>query len=215
MAGLITMSEHADPSTSPTLMLVLGLPGKEQDWRRFVSIYSPVIERYCRESGLSAQDGEEVQSRVLVALATAIRGLAYDPALSFRGYLRKCVVNAIRRMAREKDRHPDQHGSGHDANQKFLERIPAPESVASLAEEIESDVLARLKLAQQALEAVRLKVTPDVWQAYWATAIDDQKAAEVAARLGKTVGAVYMAKNRVKKLLQQEGRRLLEPPPQE
>ncbi len=209
------MSAHTEPSTSPTLMQALGLQGRDEDWRRFVAIYTPVIERFCRESGLSDHECDEVQSRVLMALTTALRGLKYDPAQSFRGYLRTCVINAIRRMAREKDRHPDSQGSGHEANQRFLERIPAAESVASLADEIEADLLARLKLVQNAMEAVRQKVTPDVWAAYWATAIDDQKAAEVAARLGKTVGAVYMAKNRVKKLLQEEGRRLMNLPPHE
>jgi RNA polymerase sigma-70 factor (ECF subfamily) len=42
------------------------------------------------------------------------------------------------------------------------------------------------------------------WRAFWRVAIDDRPATEVAAELGMTPGAVYIAKSRVLKRLREE-----------
>ena len=48
-----------------------------------------------------------------------------------------------------------------------------------------------------ACEQVRLNVTDSTWQSFWRTAIDGQPSKKVAADLGLTVAAVYVARSRV------------------
>jgi RNA polymerase sigma-70 factor (ECF subfamily) len=44
---------------------------------------------------------------------------------------------------------------------------------------------------------VRRGVTEATWQAFWRTAVDGQPVKQVAADLGLTAGAVYLARSRV------------------
>jgi RNA polymerase sigma factor (sigma-70 family) len=207
------MGALADPSTSPTLLARLGLPDRSAAWATFVRLYGPVIGRYCREAGLSADDGEEVQARVLAALVTALGGFKYDPARRFRGYLRTAVDNAVGRLWKERARRPGDRATGSDAERDRLAGLEARDPFAGLANEIEADLHARLRLADVVVGRVRDIVDPTTWEAFRLTAIEGVPAATAAAQLGKSVGAVYMAKSRVGKLLKAEGERALESPP--
>ena len=48
-----------------------------------------------------------------------------------------------------------------------------------------------------AIELIRSEIEPRSWQAFWRTAIDGQKASEVAIELGMSHAAVRKAKSRV------------------
>ncbi|MBX7105904.1 MAG: sigma-70 family RNA polymerase sigma factor [Gemmataceae bacterium] len=172
--------------------------------------YAHIIRRYARNAGLTNDDAEEVTSRVLVALTTALRELRYDPARRFRGYLRTAVVNGARRLARERNRHPGDRATGTDSERDQLARVASRDPLIELGDQIEADLNARLRLAQQVINQVRASVTPSTWQAYWQTAVDELPAREVAERLGKSIGAVYTAKSRVIVMLEEAGRRLLD-----
>ena len=55
---------------------------------------------------------------------------------------------------------------------------------------------------------MRLRVTPQSWEAFRLQAIEGLSGAETAERLAMNVGAVFVAKSRVHKLLQQAIREL-------
>lgn len=190
------MSATSSPPTSPTLLRLLAVAGSEAAWEAFVAAYSPVILAHARRAGLSDADAEEVRSRVLVKLVAALRTLRYDPARSFRGYLRAAVRTAVADWWAE-----------HDGLTELPDpdRLPAP--MGELGDLLDDRLSARLAMAGRVLERVQRLVRPDNWRAYWRTAIDGVPAAEVADELGKTVGAVYQAKHRVAGLLRQEGQR--------
>ena len=46
--------------------------------------------------------------------------------------------------------------------------------------------------------------TPETWQAFWEVTVNGRPAAEVAASLGTTVNAVYLARGRVLRRLRTE-----------
>lgn len=60
------------------------------------------------------------------------------------------------------------------------------------------------EVVRRGLERIRGQFEPRTWQAFRAVAVDGRPAADVAAELGVTVGAVYMARSRVLKRLQEE-----------
>ena len=65
-----------------------------------------------------------------------------------------------------------------------------------------------LELLEAATRIVRDRVEPKTWDAYFLTAVQGCRAADVAARLGMRVGSVYQAKSSVIQMLQDEVHRL-------
>src|SRR4029077_16923734 len=89
----------------------------------------------------------------------------------------------------EKDR---PRGSGDPSRHRLLEQCPQPRQ-AGAGWEVEGEE----RLYAWACEQVRRDVTATTWQAFWRTAIDGQPGQQVAADLGLSVAAVYLARRRV------------------
>ena len=76
--------------------------------------------------------------------------------------------------------------------------------------EARTDLLQRLEeqydceLLEEASARVRLRVEPRTWDAFRLLAVDGLSGAEAAQRLGMKIGAVFVAKSKVQKMLQQE-----------
>ena len=195
--------------TSPTLLRSLATPGNEAAWTTFVDRYSPLILRHCRAGGLRQADAEEVRSRVLFKLIKALASIRYDPTRTFRGYLRTVVHTVLIGYWNEQNL-PGAKGSGCPEISSRLDSVAMPTSLDELGETLEDDVTSRLRMIEAVVERVRCAVKPDTWQAYWLTAIEGQTAADAGTALGKSVGAIYMAKHRVAAMLGAEGRVLVE-----
>src|SRR5438309_2240050 len=81
--------------TSPTLLGRLRLaPTDQAAWREFVERYGPRIHGWCRRWHLREEDAAEVTQCVLVRLAEKMRDFEYDPARSFRGWLKTLARRA-------------------------------------------------------------------------------------------------------------------------
>jgi RNA polymerase sigma-70 factor (ECF subfamily) len=184
----------------------------EAAWMLFVERYTPLIEASCRLARLSHADADEVRSRVLLALVRALKGFEYDPAHSFRGYLRTAVQNTIRTYWKERTR-PGVTASGHPDTSRLLEQMPA--AFDSLSVSLDDDIGDRLRLVQRVIDLVRRQVNEDTWLCYWLTAIENQPVEEVCRRLGKTRAAVYQNRYKVGKLLEAAGSAARLEPPQE
>src|SRR5215510_13014898 len=57
-------------------------------WAEFVRRYGPLLLGWCRRWGLQEVDAHDVTQTVLVKLVGTMRSFEYDPARSFRAYLR-------------------------------------------------------------------------------------------------------------------------------
>ena len=66
------------------------------------------------------------------------------------------------------------------------------------------DETTRSELAHRALELMKTDFETQTWTAFIRTAVDGQTAGDVAAELGMSVGAVYVAKSRVLHRLRSE-----------
>ena len=60
---------------------------------------------------------------------------------------------------------------------------------------------------------IRADFNEATWAAFWATAVEDRPANEVAAELGVTANAVYLARSRIRKRLRELLVELGEEPP--
>ena len=65
-------------------------------------------------------------------------------------------------------------------------------------------------LARRALELMRTEFETNTWRACWESVVSERAAADIAAELGITVNAVYLAKSRVLRRLREEFADLLE-----
>ncbi len=202
------MGPHDTPATSPTLLGELWDLKNERAWGRFLAQYKPLIDAWCARWGLQPADTEEVSAKVLYDLARAMPTFRYDPALRFRAWLRVVVDNAVRTYWRDLGRRPGARGSGDPEVYKNLAETADPGEVEGLVLELEETIGRDLTQAQEVLAQVRARVKDHTWQAYWLTAIEGQPAKEVAAHLGLTTAAVYVAKKRVGDMLRAAGAEL-------
>jgi len=196
------MEQAPGSQTSPTLLGRLRQqPADQQAWEWFVARYGPTIFSWCRQQKLQEADAEEVTQTVLVLLAEKMRTFAYDPSKSFRGWLRTLTRHAWSDFLTARQR--DGRGSGDSDTLATLHTVPAREELLGRLE-TQFD----LEVLEEASARVQLRVEPSSWEIYQLTAVQGLSAPEAAQKLNKPVAAVYKARQRVHKLLQDEVRKL-------
>lgn len=177
-------------------------------WQRLADLFGPMVYRWGRKSGLQSSDAADVMQEVFRAVAANIRGFDRSgPGHTFRGWLWTITRNKIRDHFRRQTQRPEAAG-GTVARQR-LEQLPEAPADSS-AEQSSHFNLA----TKQVLELVKADFEQPTWQAFWETAVEDKKPADVAVDLGMNVSAVYMAKSRVLRRLRTEMNELLGEPPQ-
>jgi RNA polymerase sigma-70 factor (ECF subfamily) len=178
------------PHTRPSLLARLGDRRDEAAWQEFVDLYVPVIYTYARRQGLQDADAFDLSQEVISAVMGAISRLKYDPERgTFRGWLFTIVRRKLANWRRTQ-KHPTACGEGQP--EQILEECPAPQG-----NEREWEAEWERQLFAWACEKVRPQVARTSWLAFWRTAIDDQPGKQVAADLGMSVAAVYLARSRI------------------
>jgi len=196
------MADFSTSSTSVSLLSrVRGCPSDPEAWREFVKRYAPKIYRWCCQWKVQEADAEDVTQNVLAKLVTRLRTFDYDPALSFRGWLKTVTQHALADFLAER-RRPGL-GSGDSAVAAMLESVQArTDLLAELQEEFDREVL------EEALTRVRLKVPERRWEAFRLTALEGLSGAEAGARLEMNVTTVFTSKCKIQKLVQEEVQKL-------
>jgi RNA polymerase sigma factor (sigma-70 family) len=179
------------PQTRASLLVRLRDPQDEAAWRDFVNLYTPLVYGYARRQGLQDADAADLSQEVLRGIAASIGRLEYDAR---RGAFRNWLFTVVRRKLSNwrAAQHRQARGSGDTGIQQLLEQRP-------LAEHGESDWDDEWerRLFAHACEQVRQDTRDATWQAFWRTAVGGQSGKQVAADLGLTVAAVYLARSRV------------------
>lgn len=191
------------PATRASLLLRVRDPRDAAAWGEFVALYGPLVYRFARNRGLQDADAADLTQAVFQAVAGEVRRLDYDPRRgTFRGWLFGVVRNQLGTHLRGLARAP--RGSGDAGVQALLERQPGRDP----DEEAAWDAEYARRLFRWAADRVRGTFRPSTWEAFWRTAVEGHAAADVAADLGLTVGAVYTAKSRVLDAIRAEVRQL-------
>jgi RNA polymerase sigma-70 factor (ECF subfamily) len=178
-------------------------------WRSLDHVYGPVVLGWCCGAGLRLEDATDVKQEVFRSVARAITDFRRDkPGDSFRGWLWRITQNKLRDFLRRRRQEPV--AAGGTTFQQQLQEIPLggaadDESLPPGPSDEETG-----GIFGRALELVRSEFAENTWQAFWRVTVAEQAPAEVAAALGMSAGAVYVAKSRVLRRLREEFGALLQ-----
>jgi RNA polymerase sigma-70 factor (ECF subfamily) len=179
--------------TPASLLERLRRPGDPDAWARFVALYTPLIYSWGRRAGLQEQDADDLVQDVLLALVRALPSFHYDRHKSFRRWLRTITLNKWRDRCKQRGTQPLPGGLDGLAD------VPSPEDRDAVW-----DAEYRRHLVERALRIMQTDFQPATWKACWEYVACGRPAAEVAAEVGLSTGAVYAASCRVLDRLRQE-----------
>ena len=161
-------------------------------WERFVYLYTPLFYLWARRLGSVASDADDLVQDVFTALVRDLPRFRYDPGQRFRGWL----WGVIRNKARDRRRAVGPV-TGEDLD-TVPDRSDADPGVAVGEREYQR------YLAGRALELIKSDFEPATWRAFLETTAEGRSPAVVAAELGITENAVYLARCRVLRRLRTE-----------
>lgn len=188
------------PKTRYSLLLRLqdlSDPAHHQAWVEFVEIYQPLVYRVATKKGLQHADAQDMTQDVFATVGQAITSFDLNANKgSFRGWLyrvtRNLVVNFLTRGERTR-------GSGDtNINLQLSEYLIDEEATASF------DIEYQRELFRWAAKHVEKKVAPETWRAFWLTCVEGSSIQQVAKLLGKSNGAIRIARCRVLSRLKEQ-----------
>jgi len=180
-------------TTPVTLLQRLRKPDQPDAWQRFVTLYTPMLFAWARKQGVRESEAADLVQEVFVVLVQTLPRFEYNPGQSFRAWLRTILVNKWRDRLRQ--------------------QLAAPQQVAPavLPETAETDHVEHLSeqeyrqhLVSHALRLMQSDFELTTWRACWKHVVEQRPAKEVAAELGITSNAVYLATSRVLRHLRHE-----------
>lgn len=180
-------------ATPVSLLERIRTQGDQEAWTRMVDLTTPLLFYWARRVGLQRHDAADLVQDVLALLVQKLPEFEYDPRRSFRSWLKTVTLN------KWSDRRRRLSATELAEGDRRLVELAAPENNDAFWE-----VEYRKHLVARALEIMQSEFHPTTWKACWEHVVSGRSAAEVAAELGLTPGAVYVAKSRVLRRLRQE-----------
>lgn len=188
------------PSTTSISLLDRVKSGEESAWERMVTLYYPLVCRWCASKGLQPHDCVDVAQEVFTAVARNIRRFRRETQRdSFCAWLRTIAMRKMNDYWRRQKKQATSIG-GSEAR-RWLSEVPGttsedPRSPPSVDEEA--------IVVRAALDALSAEFEPRTWKAFWRVTVDGEPAARVAEELSTTSNAVYLARSRVLRRLREE-----------
>jgi RNA polymerase sigma-70 factor (ECF subfamily) len=193
------MQPRAMSKTPISLLERLRQPEEQAAWERFVQLYTPLLHHWARRLGLQGQEAADLVQDVFTLLVAKMPEFRYKPDRRFRAWLWTVTLNRVRERQR---REP---APLLLADQEALARVAAPD----VAKDVDEEEY-RTYLTRRAMELMQSEFQPTTWKAFWECVVNERPAAEVAAELGVTENAIYLAKGRVLRRLRVELQGLLD-----
>jgi RNA polymerase sigma-70 factor (ECF subfamily) len=191
--------------TSISLLNRLQTDADPDAWDRLAAFYSPLLRAWLRKYDVQSSDADDMVQEVLMAVSKDLRSFDHNgrPG-AFRSWLRSILANRLRNFWRARGRRPQARGDS-DIDRR-LAQLEDPNSEMSQLWNRQHD----RHVARQLLALTEKQFAPGTWTAFARTAIDGQPANVVAAELGISLNAVFIAKSRVLDRLRQESAGLVE-----
>jgi RNA polymerase sigma-70 factor (ECF subfamily) len=190
------------PDTSASLLQRLRDRPDGDAWGRLVAVYTPLLQRWLAQYGLQASDADDLTQEVLAVVVRELPSFEHNQRTgAFRRWLRTILVNRLRGFWRARQNQDAARDLG-----AVLDQLEDPQSGLSRLwdEQHDRHVMAKL------LEQIEPEVAPSTWQAFRRVVLEGREETAVAAELGLTVNAVFIAKSRVLARLRREARDLID-----
>jgi RNA polymerase sigma-70 factor (ECF subfamily) len=191
--------------TSMTLLNRLQHADDSEAWQQLLGLYGPLLAAWLRKYDVQAADSDDLVQEVLMAVSKNLTAFDHNgrPG-AFRAWLRSIMVHRLRTFWRTRGRHAQSPGDSDI--ERRLSQLDDPASEMSQLWNRQHDQ----HIAQRLLAACQQHFTAETWNAFTRVAIDGQRPDIVAAELGISLNAVFIAKSRVLSRLRQEAAGLLE-----
>jgi RNA polymerase sigma factor (sigma-70 family) len=184
--------------------LLLRLKAQPQDqtaWREFARRYEPRLRGWCKHWHLQEADAQDVTQTVLLQLLTKLQSFEYDPARSFRAWLKTLTHHAWQDLLVRRQQVRTNLGATVDNDP--LGTLEARDDLqARMRDAFDLEVM------DLAMERVQSRVAPNTWEAFRLTTLEHQAGIDVATKLNMSLLAVYKASSHTQKLLHEEVQRL-------
>jgi RNA polymerase sigma factor (sigma-70 family) len=196
--NLLLCVELAVAQTPPSLLNRLREhPDDAEAWRRFDDLYRPLLQTWLRRYAVQPQDADDLVQQVLEVVVREMPSFHYEPAKGrFRAWLRSIMVNQLRAFWRSQQARPKTDSDFFD---RILEQLEDEKSDLSRLWDQEHDQ----HVSRRLLALIEPDFSPATWQAF-RRLMDGAKAKDVAADLGISANAVYLAKSSILKRLREE-----------
>jgi RNA polymerase sigma-70 factor, ECF subfamily len=179
-------------TTSVTLLKRVQSADDHAAWKRFVDLYTPLLHCWTQRAGLTEDEGWDVVQEVLLVLVKELPKFRYDPDKgSFRSWLRVVTRNRCLEVFRGRQ------------SADSLSRLRELEADSAELEDFWEREYRQL-LFDRASQLLEGEVEPKTWQAYREYVMQNRPVDEVAAELGMSPNAVYLAKYRIIRRLREE-----------
>ena len=184
--------------TNVSLILRVANQRDMESWREFALIYEPLVYRIAIAKGLQQADADDLVQEVMTRVAKSVGNWEPDHRKgTFRGWISTIARNLVIDFLRKSKRAP--LTSGKTEVRQLVESAPdRSEHTDYFDREYER------QLFINAAREIRDNFSENSWNAFWLTAVKDKPVKSVAAKLGISVGAVYVARSRVMARLKQK-----------
>ena len=186
-------------------LLLRAQAGEQDAWNDLTDLYRPLIVGWLHRQGVPARDLDDLSQEVLLSVVKHLPAFEHTGNRgAFRSWLRTIVCSRTSDYWRAAD--PGIQGDGGSGATAALQQIADPHSELNRRWDEEHDryVLDCL------LDLVEEEFEPATVRAFRRLAFDGASGAEVAAELGLSVAAVYVAKSRVLQRIRQEAEGLID-----
>lgn len=181
-----------------TILLEQLQDAQDEAWQRFTARFRPPMIRFARRCGLSEEQAEDAAQDTLVQFVERYRDGQYERSRGRLGsWLFTLMYNSIRSQRRDDARSPRQAPRVIDRT-TFFSALPDEASAARVWEQDWKHHAISICIDQ-----LRSEVSPSHFQVFELTTFREVPAAEVARQLGLTRDAVYQARYRVLKRLEE------------
>lgn len=171
----------------------------EQAWSRLVTLYSPMVYRWCRRGGINGEDIHDVVQEVFHSIFGTLGQFDNSPGPgSFRKWVRTITRFRIADFYRQNGE--TARGQGGTQALRLLHEVPG----VVVASDLEESAEETRELYLRVLELLQKDFEERTWRAFWRTVVDNHPVNEVALELGMTAMGVRQCKSRVLRRIKEE-----------
>jgi RNA polymerase sigma-70 factor (ECF subfamily) len=190
--------------TSVSLLERLAGAPTDEDWRRLLILYQPLLRAWTARAGVPDSDADDLAQEVLLVVFREVAKFDRRGPGAFRAWLRTILVHRVRDYFRSRQYRPV--ATGDSDFLRSLDELVSPDSVLSRRWDREHDEHVAASLMRQ----VQGDFAPPTWQAFVRHVLEGEPAKRVAEELGLSLNSVLLAKSRVLKRLRKELAGLIE-----